>query len=102
MLPRLTLATSHKNLVGRWSLSFWLYFCANESTIDIELMYEHFVRMRHIASLSPFKELVARELNPGPDVTSEEDLKLWIKKTCMTIYRTCLPRVLRFANGPEH
>jgi hypothetical protein len=53
-------------------------------------MYEHVVRMRHIASISPFKEMIARELNPGPDVTSKEDVKAWIKNSFMTIYRTFL------------
>ncbi|KAI0759156.1 alcohol oxidase [Irpex lacteus] len=56
--------------------------------IDLELMYEHFVRMRHIASLSPFKDIIARELNPGSDVTSEADIKQWITKSFQTIYHT--------------
>lgn len=50
-------------------------------------MYEHFVRMRHIATLSPFKDIIARELNPGPEVTSEADIKQWITKSFQTIYR---------------
>ncbi|KAI0689397.1 alcohol oxidase [Cytidiella melzeri] len=56
--------------------------------IDLELMYEHFVRMRHIASLSPFKDMIARELNPGPEVSTEEDIKKWIRNSFATIYHT--------------
>ncbi|KAI0687618.1 GMC oxidoreductase [Cytidiella melzeri] len=55
---------------------------------DLDLMYEHFLSMRRLAELSPFKEMVAREHNPGPEVLSEEDVKTWIRKTFATIYHT--------------
>ena len=54
---------------------------------DLDLMYEHILRTRQVASLPPFKDIIARELNPGPEVTTEEDIKAWIRKSFMTIYR---------------
>ncbi|KAI0085565.1 alcohol oxidase [Irpex rosettiformis] len=56
--------------------------------IDLDLMYEHLLRMRQVASLPPFKDIIARELNPGPEVTSKEDVKAWIRNSFMTIYHT--------------
>lgn len=54
---------------------------------DLELMYEQFLRTREVVKLSPFKDMIEGEINPGPNVTSKEDIKDWIKKTFATIYR---------------
>lgn len=51
------------------------------------MMYEQFQRMRRIAALPPFKDMIATELNPGPGVQSEAEIKEWIRKSFMTIYR---------------
>ncbi|KAI0337693.1 alcohol oxidase [Trametopsis cervina] len=56
--------------------------------VELEMMYEQFQRMRRIASLPPFKDMIATELNPGPEVQSEKEVKEWIRKSFMTIYHT--------------
>ena len=44
--------------------------------------------MRKIAQTEPFKSLLGREVNPGPEVQSDEDVSLWLKKYLTTVHHT--------------
>ena len=52
------------------------------------MMYEHLVRTRHIASQAPLKDIIAAEVYPGPECTTEDDVKDWIRQSLVTIFRT--------------
>ncbi|KAI1787645.1 GMC oxidoreductase [Ganoderma leucocontextum] len=41
-----------------------------------------------IAQTEPFKSLLGREVNPGPEVRSDEDVSLWLKKYLTTVHHT--------------
>jgi len=56
--------------------------------IDLQLMLELFKRMRRIAQVAPFKDMIAKELNPGAEVQTDEQIISWIKATFSTIYHT--------------
>lgn len=42
--------------------------------IDLELLVEHIKFIRRLAQAEPLKSGVVREVDPGPNVTSDEDL----------------------------
>ena len=41
-----------------------------------------------MAQTEPFKSVVGREVNPGPDVKTDEDISLWLKKYLTTVHHT--------------
>jgi choline dehydrogenase len=53
-------------------------------------MYEHVSQARRLTTLSPLKEMIAKERNPGPEVQRAEDVKQWITDSFTTIYRASL------------
>jgi choline dehydrogenase len=66
---------------------------------DIDEMLKAVKFIRNIANTSPFKELVAEELRPGPQIKSDEDLIHDFKQRSGTVYHpscTC-----RMGNDPR-
>jgi choline dehydrogenase len=61
---------------------------------DVQEMLAAVKFIRRIAGASPFKELVAEELRPGPDVHSDEDLIHDFKQRSGTVYHpSCTARM---------
>lgn len=50
-----------------------------ERNADAEMLLEIIKWVRSLSSVSPFKEMIAREVNPGPEVQTDEQLLEWIK-----------------------
>ena len=53
--------------------------------------------VRKLAQTEPFASVLGREVNPGPEVRSDEDISLWLKRFLTTVHHissTCsmLPR----------
>ena len=44
--------------------------------------------MRKLAATQPFAGLLAREVNPGPSVTTDAELAVWLKKYLTTVHHT--------------
>ena len=62
--------------------------------------------VRKVAQTEPFAALLAREVNPGPSVTSDEELAVWLKKYLTTVHHTSsscsmLPREAGGVVDPE-
>ncbi|THH30676.1 hypothetical protein EUX98_g3515 [Antrodiella citrinella] len=55
-----------------------------EITADLDIMVEQVHLSRRLASTSPLKEIIARELLPGPDVQTDEQIREWIASTIGT------------------
>ncbi|KAI1783706.1 GMC oxidoreductase [Ganoderma leucocontextum] len=51
-----------------------------EEEWDLRALIEEVKFARKVATTEPFASLLAREVNPGPAVQSDEDIALWIKK----------------------
>ena len=67
---------------------------------DVQEMLEAVKFIRRIASASPFAELVAEELRPGPQVQSDDDLILDFKQRSGTVYHpSCTARMGRDASS---
>ncbi|KAJ7459637.1 alcohol/choline dehydrogenase [Mycena galericulata] len=69
-----------------------------ENPADLELLIEVFKYIRKVTQLAPFKECLDSEVNPGPDVQTDEQIGDWIKQTFNTTFHTIgacsmLPRV---------
>lgn len=56
---------------------------------------------REIAAQEPLQEWVGRELAPGPDVTSDEDLIEYIHKTHNTVYHPAATARMGAVDDPE-
>jgi choline dehydrogenase len=68
------------------------------TTHDVQEMLSAVKFIRRIASASPFKELVAEELRPGPKVASDADLIHDFKQRSGTVYHpSCTARMGRDA-----
>ncbi|EMD40394.1 hypothetical protein CERSUDRAFT_91114 [Gelatoporia subvermispora B] len=59
-----------------------------EEEIDMEILTEFVNYVRNLAHVSPFKEIVARERNPGPDVRTDEELRESILDNLKTVWHT--------------
>ncbi|KAI0739119.1 GMC oxidoreductase [Daedaleopsis nitida] len=60
-----------------------------EANIDLLTYIEQVKFVRKLAATEPFSDVVAREINPGPSVTSDEDIGLWLKNYLTTVHHTC-------------
>ncbi|KAM5536368.1 hypothetical protein V8D89_009966 [Ganoderma adspersum] len=59
-----------------------------EKDIDRLTYIEQVKFVRKIAQTEPFASLLGREVNPGPDVRSDADISLWLKKYLTTVHHT--------------
>ena len=55
---------------------------------DLQMYLEQCKFVRKIAQTEPFASILAREVNPGPDVVSDADLEVWLKKYLTTVHHT--------------
>ncbi|EMD35377.1 hypothetical protein CERSUDRAFT_116159 [Gelatoporia subvermispora B] len=60
-----------------------------EEDIDFEILFDGTQFARKVAETEPFKGLTAREVQPGPDVTNDDELRDYIKKHLSTIWHAC-------------
>ncbi|RPD56267.1 GMC oxidoreductase [Lentinus tigrinus ALCF2SS1-7] len=59
-----------------------------EEDIDRLTYIEQVKFCRKVAQTEPFKSVLGREVNPGPDVKTDEDISLWLKKYLTTVHHT--------------
>jgi len=66
---------------------------------DVQLLIEGVKLARRIVSQDAIRDHIANELNPGPDVTSDQDIERYIRSTAVTAFHasgTC-----RMGNDPD-
>ncbi|KAI0317903.1 GMC oxidoreductase [Amylostereum chailletii] len=51
-----------------------------EDDIDRQTMIEQFKVARKLAATEPFKSVLGCEVNPGPEVQTDEEISVWLKK----------------------
>ncbi|OCH94556.1 alcohol oxidase [Obba rivulosa] len=71
-----------------------------EEEIDMEIVFEFVKFVRGLAHVTPLKDLVVGERNPGPDVQTDDELCEYIKTNLSTVWHTAsscsmLPREKR-------
>ncbi|KAJ6589525.1 hypothetical protein B0H19DRAFT_1104053 [Mycena capillaripes] len=59
-----------------------------ENPADLELLIELFKYIRKVTQLAPFKDCLDSEVNPGPNVQTDEQIGDWIKQTFSTTFHT--------------
>ncbi|KAM5536363.1 hypothetical protein V8D89_009961 [Ganoderma adspersum] len=59
-----------------------------EEDIDRLTFIEQVKFARKLAQTEPFACVLGREVNPGPDVRSDADISLWLKKYLTTVHHT--------------
>ncbi|TCD71197.1 hypothetical protein EIP91_012147 [Steccherinum ochraceum] len=61
-----------------------------EEDVDLQILIEGAHYVRKVAATSPLKDIIARELNPGPSVElhNNEQMRSWIKKYCYSPWHT--------------
>ncbi|EPQ53452.1 alcohol oxidase [Gloeophyllum trabeum ATCC 11539] len=59
-----------------------------EEEIDRDTFVEIVKFAKGLAQTAPFKDLVAQEVNPGPEVTTDEQIADWLKSYMTTTYHT--------------
>ncbi|EKM51206.1 uncharacterized protein PHACADRAFT_200028 [Phanerochaete carnosa HHB-10118-sp] len=52
-----------------------------ERNVDADVLLEATKFMRNLANISPLKDMIVKELNPGPTVQTDEQLLKWAKAT---------------------
>ncbi|KAH9943228.1 alcohol oxidase [Epithele typhae] len=77
-----------------------------EEEVDLQVFLEMVKFSRSLASVAPLKDMIVKELNPGPDVQSDEALVDWLKQTFTTTWHTAgscsmLPKVSGGVVDPE-
>ncbi|KAJ7459576.1 GMC oxidoreductase [Mycena galericulata] len=60
----------------------------NPAASDLELLIELFKYIRKVTQLAPFKDCLDSEVNPGPNVQTDEQIRDWIKQTFSTTFHT--------------
>lgn len=96
--------TSQRILVG---FSSWRQrLCSSRYLADLQTFLECIKFVRSLANMKPFSDMVVGEANPGPNVTTDEQLEDWLKKYMATTYHssgTCsmLPREKNGVVDPE-
>lgn len=72
-----------------------------ERNVDVEMFMETIKWMRNLAKISPIKDMIAREINPGPEVQTDEELLEWAKAWLFTPHHTAcsLSMLPREKNG---
>ncbi|KAH8101777.1 alcohol oxidase [Cristinia sonorae] len=59
-----------------------------EMEADLQILVEQLHFARKLAETSPLKDIIARELNPGPNVQSDEQIKEWISNYLGSTWHT--------------
>ncbi|KAF9073604.1 GMC oxidoreductase [Rhodocollybia butyracea] len=64
-----------------------------EHDIDLQIFIEQFKYVREIGKTAPLKDIISddpatRELNPGPEVQTNEQITNWLKQSCGTAWHT--------------
>ncbi|KAI0049312.1 GMC oxidoreductase [Auriscalpium vulgare] len=59
-----------------------------EEDIDLQTFLEQVKFARRVGTLAPLSAHVGKEINPGPDVKTDEQLVAWLKKYMTTTYHT--------------
>ncbi|KAA1466849.1 alcohol oxidase [Dentipellis sp. KUC8613] len=59
-----------------------------EQEADLQSLVEGVKHLKRLGKTSPFKELVAKETNPGPEIETDEQIAAWVKKYASTTYHT--------------
>ncbi|TFY67647.1 hypothetical protein EVJ58_g1480 [Rhodofomes roseus] len=59
-----------------------------EQEVDLDIFTESVKWCRKLADLSPMKDVIVHELNPGPQVKDEAQVRDWIKKCMGTTWHT--------------
>ena len=56
---------------------------------DVRVMVAAFRIASQIAATEPFRSLVTEQVRPGPDVTSDEEIADYVRKSGSTVYHPC-------------
>ncbi|KAI0797157.1 alcohol oxidase [Abortiporus biennis] len=59
-----------------------------EQDVDLQIILEQVKFTRKLENISPLKDVIAAQHNPGPNIQSDDDLKEWIKQTFSTTWHT--------------
>jgi len=59
-----------------------------EDDFDMQLLLEGFKFARKVAEAEPFRSCIVREVDPGPDVQSDEQIRAYIREGLMTAFHT--------------
>ncbi|EPS98728.1 hypothetical protein FOMPIDRAFT_1125896 [Fomitopsis schrenkii] len=59
-----------------------------EQEIDLEMFSETVKYTRKLAEVSPLKDMIVNETNPGPEVKDDAQIRDWIKKCLSTTWHT--------------
>ncbi|KAJ3550489.1 hypothetical protein NM688_g5068 [Phlebia brevispora] len=59
-----------------------------DQDIDLDVYVEAVKFARALSKLTPMKDMIVGEHNPGPKATTDEQIKEWIKLTLDTVYHT--------------
>ncbi|ETW75271.1 GMC oxidoreductase 12 [Heterobasidion irregulare TC 32-1] len=59
-----------------------------EEDIDLQTFLEHVKFVRRLVKTDPLAPIVGKEINPGPEVQTDEQLATWLKQTMSTTYHT--------------
>ncbi|TFY73450.1 hypothetical protein EWM64_g10562, partial [Hericium alpestre] len=59
-----------------------------EQPSDLQTLIEGTKYVRRLKDVEPFKKYVVKELNPGPEVQTDEEIGEWLKKNLSTTYHT--------------
>ncbi|EKM54465.1 uncharacterized protein PHACADRAFT_146426 [Phanerochaete carnosa HHB-10118-sp] len=60
-----------------------------EHEVDLDVLVETAKFSRSIVQHAPLRDMIAREVVPGPDVQTDEQLKSFVKNTYSTTWHTC-------------
>ncbi|KZP01248.1 GMC oxidoreductase [Calocera viscosa TUFC12733] len=60
-----------------------------EDDFDMKLMIEALTFLRVLRNTEPWKSIIAKEVDPGPAVQTEQEMRTYIKEGLSTIYHTC-------------
>ncbi|PSR73741.1 hypothetical protein PHLCEN_2v10431 [Hermanssonia centrifuga] len=59
-----------------------------EQDVDLEIFTEMCKFARKMADIAPLKDMIVKELNPGPEVQTHEQMREWVKSTFSTTWHT--------------
>ncbi|KZT52041.1 GMC oxidoreductase [Calocera cornea HHB12733] len=60
-----------------------------DDDFDMKLMLEALKFLRVLRNTEPWKSIIAKEVDPGPAVQAEDEMREYIKQSLTTIYHTC-------------
>ncbi|KAI0046210.1 GMC oxidoreductase [Auriscalpium vulgare] len=59
-----------------------------EEDVDLQTFLEQVKFARRVGTLAPLSAHVGKEINPGPDIQTDEQLTAWLKKNMNSVYHT--------------